>query len=139
LFMFAAECRLLEAADAEPALCFTKFQIPSYPLLARQARVYGNLYTAVTLDQKAHVAKVVSTSDSLMSQTRTILFPAVENSVRASEFSPRCARLTLKLVFHFVLDNGAAATNPHDTLWFTYPNEFFVTTSPQFYEPSRLQ
>lgn len=119
------------------APCFTRIQIPEYPPLARQARIWATLQTSVKLDHEGHVSSVSIQSYSTQSQVRTLLYPAAEKSVRASIFSPTCAGQTVNLIYHFILDQGEPSNTPKDTLWFAYPNEFFVTTAPQYYQPTR--
>ena len=131
--------RAAQSDDSRPASCFVKMQLPSYPLLARQARIAGTFQTSVELDDEGHVLRVASRSNASYSQVKTILYPAVEASIRASIFSRSCANQTLTMVYHFVLGEGAASKSPRDTLWFSYPNEFFVSTSPEFYQPGRTQ
>src|SRR3954471_23159929 len=86
------------ATSASPS-CIEQISVPTYPTLARQSGLSGELITSVRLDSGSKVREVSSELLSGPAKARNLLAPAVEHSVRSAVFARECAGTTLSLMF----------------------------------------
>ena len=92
-------------ATSASASCIEQISVPTYPTLARQSGLSGELITSVRLDSGSKVGEVSYELLSGPAKARNLLAPAVEHSVRSAVFARECAGKTLSLIFRFVIDN----------------------------------
>jgi hypothetical protein len=91
--------------------------VPSYPLLARQARIQGTVRLHFDVTQDGTASNVVNDLG------HPILFAGVESSLREARFDTRCEG-TLNMIYTFAFsDNVGNAT----TVKFNAPNQYVVT------------
>jgi len=103
--------------------CVERLEIPTYPALAKQARVAGVLTASVRLGADGSIANI--SSQVVPESTKSVMFvSAAEESLRASVFAKSCAGKQVRLVFNFVLSEPGASTQP--TFSFGYPNQFWI-------------
>jgi hypothetical protein len=122
-------------ADDTNASCIEKLQMPVYPVLAKQARLWGTFTVSVTLDPDASVQTVSSEMESNVRPSRKAIFvPALEKSIRESSFAHGCGGKTVTLVFQFVLGTGAPTDHGQDVS-FGFPNRFWISTPPPVMNP----
>lgn len=116
--------------------CVERLDIPTYPPLAKAARIAGALTTTVLVGSDASVEKIASEWDSQWasgSKADGIFLPTVEKSLRASTFAKSCAGKKVTLVFNFVL---AESLLPQETKFsFGYPNRFWIAAPPMHWQP----
>jgi outer membrane biosynthesis protein TonB len=103
--------------------CVERLDIPTYPPLAKQARISGVLTGVVLLGADGSVAKI-SSEWAPASKKEGMFASAVEESIRASAFAKSCAGKQVKLVFNFVLSE--AGTSTQIKFSFGYPNQFRI-------------
>jgi hypothetical protein len=120
-------------ADETNTSCIENLQVPFYPPLARLARLFGTFTVSVVLGPDSAVQTI--SSESMISQTaRAIFVPAVAKAIRASSFVHSCGGKTVKLVFYFVLGDGAPSDHGQDVS-FGYPNRFWISAPPAVLNP----
>jgi hypothetical protein len=103
--------------------CVERLEIPTYPALAKQARIAGVLTASVRLGPEGSIGKI--SSQFVPESTKSVMFAsAIEESLRASIFAKSCAGKQVRLVFNFVLSEPGVSTQT--TFSFGYPNQFWV-------------
>lgn len=113
--------------------CVERLEIPTYPPLAKAARIAGALTASLTVGLDGSAQGVTLTTES-GTRPHPILRPSVEKSVGASSFARACAGKTVTLVFHFEL--GEKLTDSLQPITsFGYPNHFWITAPPMLMQP----
>lgn len=115
--------------DATNAVCAEKIQMPSYPSLARQARIVGTISVTVQLGPNGTVEKISAQSHLNNDRAQAILLTPIEMSLRKSQFRGDCAGMLLVLEFEFRLD-GDPYDRQTQEIAFGYPNRFWITARP---------
>jgi len=111
--------------------CVERLEIPTYPPLAKQARIAGFL-TTLLLGPEASVG-TITLDWSSQSKQENIFLPVVEKSLRASTFSKSCAGKKVTLVFNFVMTENPRAQVT--TSFFGYPNQFWIAAPLALVQP----
>jgi Gram-negative bacterial TonB protein C-terminal len=96
----------LFAQPAEPGIntvCIEKLQIPSYPALAREARLSGVVVATITLNSDATVKDISMRMESATASANKAFTSAVETALSSSVYTPGCGGKPIKLIFSFVL------------------------------------
>lgn len=115
--------------DATNILCVEKIQIPTYPPLARQARVAGTLSVKVKLGQNGIVSEVSAQSRLNNDRAQAILLTPIEKALRQAQFRTDCAGKVVILEFDFHID-GDPYDHQTQEVAFGYPNRFWITARP---------
>jgi hypothetical protein len=91
--------------------------MPVYPPLAAVARVEG----------LATITVVVASDGSVQTEVvgHPLLREAVEGAVRASVFRKTCDGKSVRMIFHFVLDEDSPPVGQRVS--FGYPNQFWIS------------
>ena len=110
--------------DTSNVSCIERLQLPSYPPLARMARIVGVVVVVVDLGEDAKVRQVVV--DPRTPGGHPILFAPVEYALRRAQFNPGCIDTRVTLVFEFKLEGDPYDRNQQD-LAFGFPNRFYIT------------
>jgi hypothetical protein len=110
-------------------MCVQKIQIPSYPALARQARVAGKLSVNVKLGENGIVSEVSAQSHLNNDKAQAILLMPIETALRQAQFRSDCAGKVVILEFDFGL-NGDPSDRQTQEAAFGYPNHFWITARP---------
>src|SRR4051794_6704594 len=76
--------------------CIDRLQMPTFPPLARKARVQGTINAAVVLSSQGTV-------QTINTKGHPLFVPAVEAVIRAASFRSDCGGKTITLVFDFRL------------------------------------
>ena len=97
--------------------CVERLQMPVYPPLAAVARVEG----------LATITVVVASDGSVQTEVvgHPLLREAVERAVRASVFRKTCDGKSVRMIFHFVLDEDSPPVGQRVS--FGYPNQFWIS------------
>ncbi len=115
--------------DPTNAICAERIEIPSFPMLARQARLSGTLSVKVKLGPNGAVAEVSAESQLNNDRAQPVLLTPIERALRKSRFRPNCAGKVVILEFTFGID-GDPYDGQTQEIAFGYPNRFWITTRP---------
>ncbi len=113
--------------------CVERLEIPTYPILAKQARIAGAITANLTVRANGSAQSVTLTTES-GTRLHPILRPSVEESVGASSFAKACAGKTVTLVFHFEIDEKLSVKQ-QPVASFGYPNHFWITAPSTLVQP----
>jgi hypothetical protein len=116
-------------SDETNSTCAQRIQIPSYPPLARQARLAGTLSVTVKLGNNASVDEVSAQSHLNNDRAQAVLLIPIENALRKSQFRRDCAGKIVTLEYDFRL-TGDPSDRQMQEVEFGYPNHFWITTRP---------
>ena len=98
LCMFAVPC----LGQTQPPICPKHIESPTYPLLARQARLMGEVALSVTVDAEGKVQRVVALPGSANRQVHNLLRDsAVENMWHWTFSKPPTAPYTEVIVYDY--------------------------------------
>jgi hypothetical protein len=111
------------------AQCIESLQVPTYPVVARLARIAGTARVQAVVSGGAIAALEFDESLS------PLLRDAVEKSIRASRFSPKCDRTTLEIVFAFVIQGDPVAYQDPGVVTYRWPNQFTISARPPIPNP----
>jgi len=108
--------------------------MPSYPALARAARLSLEISAAVALTTDGKVQSVAfeGASDP-RPENQNLFLPTIEQTIRASAFAQACGQKTVRIMYAFRMN---AAEGPDVTAsWFGYPNrvEVWAVSPPAGY------
>ncbi len=118
--------------------CVERLEIPTYPVLAKQARIAGALTVTLSLGSDASIRTIASEwtpQPASLSKTAGIFVPVVEKSLRASTFAKSCGGKTVTLVFNFALDESLLPNEIRSS--FSYPDQFWITAPSTLIQPER--
>jgi hypothetical protein len=115
----------LSASDDQGLACFEELVLPKYPLLARQARIEGDVILRVWVDQPGRL------TSSVNPEGPTLLKPAVERVLNTAKFSKACVGKDSRLVFSFQLDPSAEPQNfDNGTIIIRWPDRIILRAAP---------
>jgi hypothetical protein len=139
LYGFAASLIYGQTPSTPPAsadlMCVRRLEVPSYPLLAQQARIEGTVSVDIVLSTAGYVRDVNAHVDAKPpTAARGVLLKAVSEAVRAAAFDCSCAGRTVSLVFIFELA-GTSIGQPRQTVSFGSPNRFWIKSETPYYQP----
>jgi hypothetical protein len=120
--------------DETNVACAQRVQIPSYPLLARQARLAGTLSVKVKLGANASVDEVSAQWHLNNDNAKAVLLAPIENALRKSQFRRDCAGKIVTLEYEFRI-SGDPNDRQTQEVEYGYPNHFWITTRPLIYNP----
>lgn len=115
--------------DTTNAMCVENMQIPSYPPLARMARIEGTLSVTIKLGRDSAANEVSAQSRMSTDNGKEILVSAIETALRKSQFRRDCAGKVVVLQFEFRFE-GDPYDRQTQEISFGYPNRFRITTRP---------
>ena len=111
-------------ADTSNAACVERLELPTYPLLARQARLAGTLSVTVRLDHNAVVDNVTAKADLNNNGAQGALFVPVKNAIfHKAQFRQDCADKEVILVFDFRITGDPSDAQQQEAA-FGFPNRF---------------
>jgi hypothetical protein len=133
LWLFPASAQqsgsTVSAQDPTNAMCAEKIQIPSFPSLARQARLSGTLSVNVKLGPSGTVDEISAQSHLNNDRAQAVLLIPIEKALRNSQFRRDCAGKLVILEFDFRIDGDPYDSQTQEVA-FGYPNRFWITTRP---------
>jgi hypothetical protein len=111
------------SAVASP--CLERMKLPDYPPLPLVARIHGEVLIDV------HVSEKLTFSDMEIQGTpHPLLVGAVWEALQNSTFAPKCRGQLIRLVFAFVIEGKETKTPQAASLYFSYPNRFWIVAHP---------
>jgi hypothetical protein len=116
--------------DTSNIECVERIQVPTYPPLARQARLSGSVVATVTLAADGGVEQVTTSARVQANQAaRGILAKPVEDALRRSQFAEGCGKRSVVFVFEFLI-TGDSSDRQQQEVSYGYPNRFWITARP---------
>lgn len=139
LLVFAASLFYGQTPNTPPAsadlMCVGRLELPSYPLLAQQARIEGTVSVDIVLSTAGSIRDVNVHDDVKPSMpARGVLLKVVSDAVRAAAFERSCFGRTVSLVFIFELA-GTSTGQPRQAVAFGSPNRFWIKSEAPHYQP----
>lgn len=115
-------------------MCWCLYLPSAYPAIAESARLPFEVTAVISLEANGTVQSVAFEGASDGKPAVQNLFkPAIEKTIRESEFEPACAGQAVRMVYVFRMDvpkplSAIAAS------WFGYPNRIEVWGRSYLYE-----
>src|SRR5580700_5878211 len=109
--------------------CFERIIVPDYPALARQARIAADVTVSVVIGRNSASHQITTQVEKPRGDIRRLFSERVEKAVRSSTFNNQCVGKTMELVFSFELGNDMPIEGSKQTISFSYPNRFIITTT----------
>ena len=100
--------------------CVQSLTVPKYPIIARAARVIGEVRTTIVIPASAGPAEIKLEGPAMLTS-------ALKGPLAEAKFFTQCAGRMVKLVFRFQL-SGVESENPQEKLTFSYPNVFVIVS-----------
>jgi hypothetical protein len=135
--LFAGVLTLLGQAATESATnvsCFERIIVPDYPALARQARIAADVTASIVIGRDS-ASHQITTRLAGSKVGGAFFSERVEKAVRSSTFNNQCAGKTVELVFSFELGNDMPVEGSKQTISFSYPNRFIITSTAVLVNP----
>ena len=123
-----------QANDNPNAACVEMLQLPTYPLLARQAGLAGTLSVTVNIGPDGKVERLSARSKLNNDRAQSVLLMPVEKAIRGSQFGRDCTGKQVILFFEFRI-NGDPSDRQQQEIAFGFPNRFWITTRPLRFQP----
>lgn len=127
-FAFAAPS-CCSAAEDPPLLakCLQRLEMPSYPELARAARIQALASATISLSKKAVPQRINVKVERSTKTTEPLFKAAIERAIRNSRFEQSCQSKMIIAFFHFELREDASEKS---AAAFGYPNHFWIRVGP---------
>jgi hypothetical protein len=130
-------CVTLSAfAQAQPGeephiACVKSLAMPSYPLIAKQARAAGVYVANLTIGPTGRATGIVIEARGKGNMAQ-LFIAAVDAKLRAAQFDVGCQGKTVRLEFSFEFhDELPPVDNGPDSVLFRGPNVFVIASPPQ--------
>jgi hypothetical protein len=114
--------------------CVDRLRLPTYPLLAQQARISGTVHAAVGLSATASPERIEIGPAPNAPPVRGLLKAPVEKAIREAIFKKDCSGKTVELVFVFEI-RGDAEETPKQTVSYGFPNIFRIESEAPHFQP----
>jgi hypothetical protein len=116
--------------------CIQRLIVPNYPALARSARVAADVTVSVVIGHDSASHQITTQSvEKPRGALRQLFSERVEKAVRSSTFSHQCVGRTIELVFSFELGMDMPVEGSKQTISFSYPNRFTITSTATIMQP----
>lgn len=136
--LFAGALALLGQSATESAAnvtCFKRIIVPDYPALARQARIAADVAVSFVIGRDSASKQITTQVEKSRGDIRRLFSERVEKAVRSSTFNNQCVGKTIQLVFSFELGNDMPVEGSKQTISFSYPNRFTITSTAVLANP----
>lgn len=114
--------------------CVDRIKLPTYPLLAQQARVSGTVNANVVLSSTALPQRVETNAATNAPHAKGVLAVPVERAIREAIFNSTCGGKTVELVFIFEI-GGVTNGRPKQTISYGFPNRFWIGSEAPHFQP----
>ena len=135
--LFAGVLTLLGQPATESATnasCLERIIVPNYPALANSARIAADVAVSVVIGRNS-ASHQITTQVEKPDGLRRLFSERVEKAIRSSAFNNQCVGKTLELVFSFELGNESSVEGSKQTISFSYPNRFTITSTAVIVNP----
>jgi len=109
--------------------CVERLELPQYPPLGKQARIWGTVATTVQLGADGSIEKIAFEPTGTKNH---VLQAGVEESLRKASLAKNCAGKQITFVFNFEL---RAEGYPQTTFSFGFPNQFWIIAPETKFQP----
>jgi hypothetical protein len=109
--------------------CIERLIVPNYPALARSVRVAAVVRVSVVVGRDSASHQVNSQVEKPHGDIMRLFSERVEKAVRSSTINHQCVGKTIELVFSFELGDDTPVEGSRQTVSFSYPNRFTITTT----------
>jgi len=136
--LFAGALTLLGQPPAESATnvsCFERIIVPNYPALANSARVAADVTVSVVIGRDSASHQIMTQVEKPLGDIRRLFSERVEKAIRSSAFNSRCVGKAVELKFSFELGNDMPIEGSKQTISFSYPNRFTITSTATIMNP----
>jgi hypothetical protein len=103
--------------------------VPNYPALAKAARVAADVTVSVLVGRDSASHQIRTQVEKPHGDIIRLFSERVEKAVRSSTFNHQCVGKTMELVFNFELGDDMPVEGSKQTVSFSYPNRFTITTT----------
>lgn len=130
------------ALHAQPATasrgdisCFQRLIVPDYPALARAARIAADVTVSVVIGEGSASHKITTHVEKPKGDIRRLFSERVEKAIRSSTFDKQCVGKTIELVFSFEPGHDMPVEGSKQTISFSYPNRFTISSTATIVQP----
>jgi hypothetical protein len=131
--LFAGVLTLLGQPATESATnvsCLARIAVPNYPALANSARIAADVTVSIVIGRDSASHQITTRVEKPHGDVRRLFAERVEKAIRSSTFNNQCVGRTIELVFSFELGNDMPVEGSKQTISFSYPNRFTITSGP---------
>jgi hypothetical protein len=115
--------------------CIQRLVVPDYPALARQARVAAVVTVSVVIGHDSASHQITTQVDSPHGTLSRLFSERAEKAVRSSTFNHQCMGEAIELIFSFEVGNDMPSEGSTQTISFSYPNRFTITSTATIVNP----
>jgi len=136
--LFAGVLTLLGQPAAGPATnasCFERIIVPNYPALANSARIAADVTVSVVIGHDSASHQITTQVEKPRGDIKRLFSERVEKAIRSSTFNNQCVGKTIALVFSFEQGNDMPVEGSKQTISFSYPNRFTITSAAVIVQP----
>jgi hypothetical protein len=109
--------------------CIQRLIVPNYPALANAARVAADVTVSVVIGHDSASHQITIQVEKPRGDIKRLFSERVEKAVRSSTFNHSCVGKTIELVFNFELGMDMPIEGSKQTISFSYPNRFNITST----------
>jgi hypothetical protein len=114
--------------------CVERLIVPNYPALANSARVAADVTVSVVIGEGSATHRITTKWKNPTAKSNNFFSERVEKAVRSSTFNHQCIGRTIELVFSFELGMDMPVEGSKQTISFSYPNRFTITSTATIVE-----
>jgi hypothetical protein len=115
--------------------CIQRLIVPNYPALANAARIAADVTVSVVIGHDSASHQITAQVEKTHGDIRQLFSERVEKAVRSSTFNHQCVGKTIELVFSFERGNDMPIEGSKQTISFSYPNRFTITSTAVIMNP----
>ena len=127
---------------AQPAMdsreniaCIQRMIVPNYPALARAARIAADATVSIVIGHDSASHQITTQVEKPRGEITQLFSKRVEEAVRSSTFNRQCVGKAITLIFSFELGNDIPVEGSKQTISFSYPNRFTITSAAVLVNP----
>jgi len=115
--------------------CIERLIVPNYPALANMARIAADVKVSVMIGHEPATHRITTQVEKTHGDIKRLFSERVEKAIRSSTFNHQCLGRTIELVFSFELGNDMPVEGSKQTISFSYPNRFTITSAATIVQP----
>jgi len=115
--------------------CTQRLIVPNYPALAWAARIAADVTVSVLIGHDSASHQITTQVEKPHGDIRRLFSERVEKAVRSSTFNHQCVGKTIELVFSFEPGIDMPIEGSKQTISFSYPNRFTITSTATIVNP----
>ena len=115
--------------------CLDRLVVPNYPALAWSARIAADVTVSVVIGHDSATHRITTQVEKPNGDIKRLFSERVEKALRSSRFNHQCVGKTIELVFSFELGMDMPIEGSKQTVSFSYPNRFTITSTAVIVQP----